>query len=182
MLPRAPKPRLSVPVLLLAAALLLPAAPSHAASTKKYLWATVNICDTTAHPNEMGVRGSMPGTGHTGKMFVRFTAEYFDSGHNKWTEVSGQDVSPWVFAGSSKKKFREAGYTFKFDAPSPPGSTFLLRSTADFKWTQRKRVSPHSKKFHTVVVKRRRAVTSSGHPNTLGADPEDYSNGACQVT
>src|SRR5581483_10375008 len=111
----------------------LAAAPAQAASTKKLLWATVNICDTTAHPNEMGIRGSMPGTGHTGKMFIRFTAEYFDSGHNRWDEVSGKDVSPWVLAGSSRLKFRQAGYNFRFDPPKVAGATFLLRSTADFK-------------------------------------------------
>jgi hypothetical protein len=182
MLPRARTLRRTTPALAAVAAVALAAAPVQAASTKKLLWATVNICDTVAHPNQMGVRGSMPGTGRSGKMFIRFTAEFFDVGHNSWTNVKGTDTSPWVFAGSSKLRHRQAGYTFKFDAPNPPGSTFLLRSTADFKWTERHRVSKHSKKFHTVVIKRRRAITTTGHPDTLGADPKDYSNGACEIS
>lgn len=181
MLPRARTLRRTAPVLAAVAAVALAASPAQGASTKKLLWATVNICDTVKHPNQMGVRGSMPGTGNAGKMFIRFTAEYFDAGHNKWTTVKGTGVSPWVLAGSSKLKHRQAGYTFNFDAPDPPGSTFILRSTADFKWTERRRVSKHSKKFHTVVVKRRRAITSSGHPETLGADPADFSSGVCQI-
>ena len=182
MLPRARMLRRTAPVLAAVAAVAVAASPAQAAGTKKYLWATVNICDTAKHPNQMGVRGSLPGTGNSGKMFIRFTAQYFDAGHNTWANVKGTDTSPWVLAGSSERRYRQAGYTFNFDAPSPPGSTFLLRATADFKWTERHRVSKHSKKFHTVVIKRRRAITSPGHLNTLGADPKDYSSDKCQIS
>src|SRR3954453_2189217 len=114
MLPRALTLRRTAPVLAAAAALALAAAPVQAASTKKLLWATVNICDTAEHSNQMGVRGSMPGTGNPGKMFMRFTAQYFDAGHNPWANVKGTDTSPWVLAGSSERRYRQAGYTFNF--------------------------------------------------------------------
>src|SRR5262245_47393421 len=29
----------------------------------KRLWATVNVCDTVGHPDSLGIRGSMPGSG-----------------------------------------------------------------------------------------------------------------------
>jgi hypothetical protein len=45
------------------------AAPSHdpaAAARDAGPWATVNVCDTTGHPDGIGIRGSMPGPGGTG--------------------------------------------------------------------------------------------------------------------
>ena len=43
-------------------AALAAAAPAAHASARD-LWATVNVCDTKAHPNMMGVRARMPGDG-----------------------------------------------------------------------------------------------------------------------
>ena len=44
--------------LAIGAMLLAGASP---ASATRHLWATVNVCDTAAHPDMMGVRGRMPG-------------------------------------------------------------------------------------------------------------------------
>ena len=37
-------------------------------------WATVNICDTAATPNGLGVRTSVPGNGTSERIFARYTA------------------------------------------------------------------------------------------------------------
>ena len=48
------------------------------------LWATVNICDTLRHPDQMGVRASMPGDGTHERMFMRFRAQFLNATTHKW--------------------------------------------------------------------------------------------------
>jgi hypothetical protein len=60
------------------------------ASGTPRLWATVNICDTAASPDSMGIRAGMP-----------------------------ERHSPWVYAGPARYERRQAGWTFQF-APPPP--------------------------------------------------------------
>ena len=49
--------------LLVAAAAVAAATTGMPKQTSPLLWATINVCDTAAHPNTIGIRGSMPGTG-----------------------------------------------------------------------------------------------------------------------
>ncbi len=158
------------------------AAPSaEGASTKGLLWATVNACDTPARPDRMGVRGSMPGTGRAGKMLIRFSAQYYDAANLRWRSVHGsRGTSPWLLAGSSKLKFREVGWTFEFDPPAP-GAAFRVRGAADFEWRERRPVKKGSKKTKSVVVKRRRAITTAGHVSKTEGDPPGFTADACEI-
>ena len=54
------------------------ALPAPAAAGDADLWATINICDTEAYPNVLGVRASMPGNRTRQKMWMRFRATYYD--------------------------------------------------------------------------------------------------------
>jgi len=158
------------------------AGPAGAASTKGLLWATVNACDTTARPDRVGVRGSMPGTGREGKMRMRFSAQFFDPTRGAWRNVHGrQGVSPWLEAGSSKFKFRETGWNFQF-VPPAPGATFLTRAAAEFEWRERRAIKKGSNKTESVVVKKRRALTKAGHSSPAGSDPAGFSASNCQIT
>src|SRR4051794_39987188 len=48
-------------------------------------WATVNVCDTSAHPDTIGVRGSMPGTGSAkDDLYMRIQVQYFDVAAAGW--------------------------------------------------------------------------------------------------
>ena len=173
-LPRAILPALAV------TALFAPAA-AHGASTKGLLWATVNACDTPVKPDRMGVRGSMPGTGRTGKMLIRFSAQYFDPATGAWRAVHGsRGRSPWLLAGSSKLKYREVGWTFAFGPPAAGGS-FRVRAAAEFEWRERRPVEKGSAKTESVVVKERRAITSAGHTSSAGSDPPGFSAEACEI-
>src|SRR4051812_13334760 len=96
----------------LAALCALAAAPTAHAAGPRNLWATVNVCDTKASPNDMGVRARMPGDGHRRRMFMRFSAQ-FQSGKT-WKAVSGKGASRWLYAGSALFKTQELGYTFSF--------------------------------------------------------------------
>ena len=55
---------------------LAAAAPAQAGHPD--LWATVNVCDTAAFPDAMGVRASMPGNGTRQRMYMRFNASWYD--------------------------------------------------------------------------------------------------------
>jgi hypothetical protein len=103
------------------------------ASSTPELWATVNICDTKAAPDSMGIRASMPGNGTKQRMYMRFSAQYWSRSLQDWAPVSGTGTSPWVFAGSAEFARRQAGWTFEFAAP-PPGITFTMRATVEYEW------------------------------------------------
>jgi hypothetical protein len=149
------------------AAAALPAA----AATKpiKDLWATVNICDTPTHDNMMGVRASMPGDGEHTKMYMRFTAQYYDPGNQAWPTVKQNGVSDWIYVGSGDYARRQAGFTFAFRPLN--GETFELRGVVDFKWTKGRR-----------IVRTAHVLTKGGHPNTKAADPKNYSSALCQMS
>ena len=160
-----------VSALAVAGALLAAPAP---ASATRHLWATVNVCDTAAHPNMMGVRGRMPGDGTRAQMYMRFKAQYLSG--RTWVDVGGRGTSPWLAAGSARFVFREIGYTFEFRPPAA-GVDYLLRGRVTFEWRERRRVRG---KRRWVVVKRRREVTEEGHRSTE-ADPEGYTAATCRV-
>jgi hypothetical protein len=145
------------------------ALPAGAATRPKDLWATVNVCDTTDHPDMMGVRGSMPGDAQHTKMYMRFVAQYYDRSKQLWLEAGDNGVSKWIAVGSGDFARREAGYTFAFNAPAT--GTFMLRGAVDFKWTKRGR-----------IVRTAHVVSKSGHPGTKGADPQTYSASLCEIT
>jgi hypothetical protein len=151
--------------------------PAGAAPAPKNLWATVNICDTTAHPNQMGVRASMPGDGTRHLMWMRFHAQFYKPKTRQWIDVKGNGVSPWQYVGRGRVKSQEAGYTFSFAAPTA-GNAFVLRGVVDFQWRAKRRTK--SGRLRTVVVRTLHANTKGEHQSN-GADPPGYSSGTCEI-
>ena len=160
--------RRALPMLLVLACGLAVPASAATPSAQKLLWATVNVCNTQTHPNMMGVRSSMPGDGDRTKMYMRFTAQYYDRGKQLWTEVKGSGVSKWIYVGSGIYRAKQAGYTFGFE--SAPGASYTLRGAVDFKWTKRGH-----------IVRTAHMITKAGHPSTTGADPPDFSASLCEI-
>ena len=147
----------------------LMAAPAEA-QTSRLLWATVNICDTQANPDTLGVRASMPGTGRTGeRMYMRFRAQYFSDMDNLWHNflAKGMD-SGWIDVGSARYRARQSGWSFPF-RPAP-GQRYELRAVVRFEWRRGRR-----------VIRREAKRTTSGHRTSVG-DPKGYSAGTCIVT
>ena len=157
---------------LLAACVIAPAAaakrpPVTAAAPGP--WATVNSCDTAEHPDTVGVRGSMPGSGVPAeRMFMRFALEYLSVPDGAWRAVGAAGDSGWIPVGSGKYRRREAGRNFTV---RPPASGMVrLRAVARFEWRRGGRV--------TARALRR---TTAGHAPTAGADPAGYSAATCDV-
>jgi hypothetical protein len=138
------------------------AAPARGAGSD--LWATVNVCDTAAHPNEIGVRASMPGAPHT-RLLMRFRVQYRDPADGRWRYVRDAD-SGWTRAGRGRAT-RESGYSFEVAGEGPR----VLRGVVDYRWLRR---------HH--APRRARRITEGGHRSTAGADPADYSAATCRIS
>jgi len=156
--------------ILLALAMPASTVASHAADDD--LWATVNICDTEAHPNVLGVRASMPGNGTPQRMWMRFRATYFDRATEEWYAVPGESRSPWIKVGNARFRARQAGYNFDITPPTPTTS-HVVRGVVKYRWRRKK---------NGRIVRRTRQVTLAGHPTDRHGDPDGYSAGLCEIT
>ena len=115
---------MSVPLALAVVALANPVA-----SPK--LWATVNVCDTAAQPDTIGVRAQMPGTGRRGqRMYMRIQVEYLDAATNEWHPVGTPGDSFRFYVGAATHKLRQGGMSFAYNPPAS-GST-MLRGNVTF--------------------------------------------------
>ena len=167
--------RFGSPTIVLAAlaATLLAAGPAagkgHTIRDSPLLWATINVCDTLAHPDTIGIRGSMPGSGKLGeRMFMRFQVQYFRATDQMWHNISKGGDSGFVKVGSAGFKARQAGRLFVF-AP-PAGGSWQLRGVVTFEW-----------KLGSTVVRRVRERTTAGH-RAAESDPVGYSSDTCVIS
>lgn len=156
----------------LAGLVVAPLAAAQAAprfGSNKLLWASVNVCDTAAHPNTIGIRGSMPGTasGHEA-MYMRFQAQYLSS-NGVWHNVPNGDKG-FRYAGHADAKARQKGRYVEIK-PDPTTDSVLLRGMVTFEW-----------RYKGDVVRRAHRRTHKGHVSKAGADPSDYSAANCTVT
>jgi len=162
-----------VPLLVLILLLALAAPASAAPRTidkSRHLWATVNICDTARHPDAMGVRASMPGSGsRRERMYMRFRAQYFSAKENVWKNFTSEALdSGWQRVGSARFKARQSGWTFP-RLKLRPEQRYELRGVVRFEWRRGRRVV-------RKAVKR----TTRGH-GTAVAEPKGFSAATCRV-
>jgi len=150
---------------------LLAAAPARAASVErsKDLWATVNVCDTPARPDVIGIRGSMPGSGRRETLEMRFQVHYLDRRDGKWHNLDDGADSGFVRVGVSRRRTLESGYSFTF-APPARGGASVLRGAVTFRWRRGGR-----------TIRRFREITEAGHRSTRGADPPGFSAASCEL-
>ena len=170
--------------LLLAPLAALAAAVPAAEARQPDLWATVNICDTEAFPDAMGVRASMPGNGTKQRMYMRFNATFYSRSRQAWYPVKGNGRSRWIYAGDATTRARRGGWTFQF-APPRPGTEFVVRGVVEFQWRKRVRRRRDGGQSRTrvreVVVRRARATTRHGIKNVGVGDPAGTSEGLCVI-
>ena len=148
--------------LILALAFSLCAAPALADDAD--LWATVNVCDTGAHPDEIGIRASMPGGKPKTRLQMRFRVQYRDLTDGRWRAVRDAD-SGWRRVGRGRK-VRESGWSFEVAGEGQR----ILRGVVQYRWMRAGR-----------ATRRARRVTESGHLSTAGADPADFSAATCRI-
>jgi hypothetical protein len=135
------------------------------------LWATINICDTAKHPDTIGIRASMPGSGKPKeRMYMRFQVQYYRASTKKWAPTDATVDSGFQSVGSAKFRRRESGWNFSI-TPPPAGQTYRLRGIVSFEWRIGKK-----------VVREASKRTHSGHGGTFGADPKGASAAECVIT
>jgi hypothetical protein len=134
-------------------------------------WATVNVCDTVGHPDGIGVRGWMPGTGDRGdELFMRFQVQFLRRADDSWHTLGGSGDSGFFDVGNGAARVRQSGRTFTLSPPGDGRPACVLRGLVTFEWRR-----------DGVVERRVRRATTAGHPGTPGADPEDYSAATCSI-
>jgi hypothetical protein len=134
------------------------------------LWATINVCDTEAHPDTIGIRGSMPGLGVRASLWMRFQVQFLAKSDGKWHNLDSSADSAWKKLGVARNRVIESGQNFTFLPPADGGS-HTLRGAVSFKWVRKGR-----------VVHKLREITEAGHRSTAGADPAGYSGAICQIS
>jgi hypothetical protein len=147
--------------------LLVPAAPQARRNpvSSPLLWATVNVCDSPRHPDTIGVRGSMPGTGSRGqRMYMRIRLEYFDGDAQIWRPVGRDGDSHRFYVGASTHRVRQGGMSFAFDPP------VLLRGHVTFEWRRGRRVIYSAEK-----------LTEAGRTAVAQGDPPGFSAAECEL-
>ena len=133
------------------------------------LWATVNVCDTAAQPDTIGVRAQMPGTGRRGqRMYMRIQVEYLDAATNEWHPVGTQGDSFRFYVGAATHKLRQGGMSFAYNPPAS-GST-MLRGNVTFEWRRGAR-----------VVSRAQTSPAAGHVAAALAAPPGFSAATCEI-
>jgi hypothetical protein len=143
---------------LLLSLLLLATVGVPADAGARTLWATVNVCDTAAHPDEIGIRAALP----AGRAGVRFRVQYREAASGRWRWVKAAD-SGWHRA----RRARESGWSFEVAGDG----TRILRGVVNYRWKRKGK-----------VVRRARRVTELGHRSTAGADPPDFSAATRRIT
>jgi len=145
-------------------ALSAPAAATARPAAADRLWATVNVCDTAEHPNEVGIRASMPGHPRGAARRMRFRVQWREGA--RWRYVTGAD-SGWRTLKRAQGRAIESGWSFEFERPS---KALTFRGVVRFRWLRDGR-----------VVGRAVEITEPGHRSTAGADPEGYSAATCSI-
>ena len=153
------------------AVVVLCVAPAGAVAARSP-WATVNVCDTAAHPDTIGVRGSMPTTASgASELFMRFQLQYQRS-DGTWRPLTSGGDSGFIDAGRARGRgSRQAGHSF-IVSPPPAGNVYTLRGVVTFEWRAK----------DGTVVRRARKRTTAGHRSTAGADPAGFSAAECTIT
>jgi hypothetical protein len=154
--------------MLLCALVCLVALPA-AASAARTPWATVNVCDTAANPDTVGVRGSMPGLAGA-SLFMRFQLQ-LQRDDGSWRTLGAAD-SGFIGVGRARlRSTKQAGHSFTL-TPPPAGQVYTVRGLVTFEWRAK----------DGTLLRRSRRITTGGHRSTAGADPAAFSAAECTIT
>ncbi len=145
-----------------------PSAGERALLDSHELWATIDVCDPADQPDTVGIRGSMPGDGHShDRMYMSFRLQYMNSSRH-WVNLASGASSGFVAVGSGAS-VRQAGTSFELK-PVAGKPAVTLRGVVDFQWRRNR----------TILVAGAQP-TSAGHVSVAGADPANYSAASCVI-
>jgi hypothetical protein len=135
----------------------------HTAERSRYLWATVNVCNTRRYPDAIGIRAQMPALGFTTTLQMEFQVDQRSAHGASFRPVSRAKRA--VSVGSVKRGLQQEGVTFSLGPDAGD-----LRGTVKFEWRLGRRVLGRSTR-----------VTTRGHPTANFSDPPRYSASRCII-
>jgi hypothetical protein len=126
------------------------------------LWATINICNTPAHPNQLGVRAQIPALGFPASLSIAIEVKYFASGSFR----PDPGVKKLIRLGTQSNRVHQAGHTFQF-APHAG----LLTGAVTFAW-----------KRGGQLLGQITRPTTGGHRDVDFGDPRKHSAATCRIS
>jgi hypothetical protein len=145
-----------------------PTARERALLDSHELWATIDVCSPAKQPNTVGIRGSMPGDGHShDRMYMSFRLQYLNAS-DQWVDLPSGASAGWVAVGDGASP-RQSGSSFELK-PVAGKPAVTLRGVVDFQWRRGK----------TVLLSAAQPTTV-GHRSLAGAEPADYSAATCVI-
>jgi hypothetical protein len=143
---------------------------AHAVSTAEKsssLWATINICNSRTHRDEIGVRGQMPSLGFSSTMSMTITLNAWSASEKKFVAINSPNAVDTVKLGSHSRGLEQGGTIFPFQK----GEKGLWNATIVFTWTRQGKV---------VGTTQRR--TTAGHHTADFGSPPRYSAKQCSIS
>ena len=137
--------------------------------SSRELWATIDVCSPADQANTVGIRGAMPGDGHSGdRMYMSFRLQYLNTATGKWSNL-GKGESPTYVAVGPAAAARQGGRSFQLvPVAGRPGVS--MRGIVDFQWRRGR-----------TVLQTAERTTTAGHRSLAGADPAGYSAATCVI-
>jgi hypothetical protein len=135
------------------------------AERSRHLWATINVCNTSAYPDRIGIRGQMPALGFPARLEMRIQVDYWAAAAKRFQPVPGRSASAVARLGTAVGGLQQGGHTFHFK----PGSG-SLSGTIKFQWMRKGKVIGQISKPAT-----------GGHHGVDGGDPPHHSAATCTI-
>ncbi len=133
------------------------------AERSRFLWATINICNTPRHRDVIGIRAQMPALGFSAQLRMHFGVDYFSPENATFKPYPG--AGDLVRLGAPSQGDYQSGTSFRF--PSHAG---LLRGRVTFEW-----------RLGVQTIARTDRVTALGHPQAMYGDPQRFSSEKCLI-
>jgi hypothetical protein len=134
------------------------------AKRSRYLWATVNICDTKHHPDEIGVRGQMPALGFPATLRMTIRLDYYS------LRTAAFEPDPHVqvpdLLGTFSTGLHQGGGIFQFKPPVAP-----LMGMVTFEWRVGNR-----------LLGRATRLSTHGDKGVDAGDPPGTSHAVCRIS
>jgi hypothetical protein len=135
------------------------------AEHSRQLWATINICNTQAYPDRIGIRGQMPALGFPARLTMTIQVDYWVAAAKGFKPVPGSNARAVTPLRTVVNGLQQGGHTFHFK----PGAG-LLSGTITFQWMRMGKVIGQISK---------KAI--GGHHRVDRGDPPHHSAATCTI-
>jgi hypothetical protein len=132
------------------------------AEHSRFLWATVNICNTARHPEEIGIRGQMPALGFATEMTMTVHLSYWSFAKSAFVPIP--HLAKRIALGTATNGTVQEGVAFTFNPP------VILSGSITFQW-----------RLDGMAIATTTRSTSHGDKGVDDSDPKGYSTATCSM-